>query len=49
MLFLLPPLLWIAMLSMRPPRWARQGRLAVAYPYLLAGVWLLIVAMIAGV
>lgn len=49
MLFFLPPLLWIGMISMRPPKWAREGNLALAYPYLLAGVWFAIVALIAGV
>lgn len=49
MTFLLPPIIWLGLISMRPPRWARTGRLAVAYPYLLAGAWLVIVALIAGV
>lgn len=49
MLFFLPSLLWLGMISMRPPPWARQGNLAFCYPYLLAGVWLVIVALIAGV
>lgn len=49
MLFLLPPLLWLGMISMRPPAWAREGNLALLYPYLLAAVWFVLVALIAGV
>lgn len=46
MALFLPPLLWLGLLYMPVPEWAREGNLAIAYPYLLSGVWFAAVAVL---
>lgn len=45
MLFFLPPLLWLGLLSLPVPAWA-HGRFALAYPYLLSSVWFAVVTLL---